>query len=78
MFNVQYEPQEDGFIGYDTLYPLDDFDEYWEDWFWDMLIENLDEVLTEKNAELVLSAMLNDCENNEAIKAVQEWINTNL
>lgn len=52
--------------------------EYWEDWFWDMLIENLDEVLTEENAELVLSAMLNDCENDEAIKAVQEWIDANL
>ena len=77
LFNVQ--KSEDGTVtGYDELVPLEDFDEEWEDWFWDMFIENIDKVLTKKNAELVLELLSDECENEDVIAAVEEWIDENI
>ena len=78
LFNVQKNEDGKGYTGYDEYVPLEDFDEEWEDWFWDMFIENIDKVLTKKNAELVLELMSDECENEDAIAAVEEWIDENI
>lgn len=78
LFNVQKNENGKGYTGYDEFVSLEDFDEEWEDWFWDMFIENIDKVLTKKNAEPVLELLSEECENEDVIAAVEEWIDENI